>query len=93
MTGMGRQNKHNDVVSEFYNPCLVNSRTYKRAVGYFSSSILANIAIGLTSYLEPGHKIQLLISPELSKDDFEVIKAASFVVPKKLTSSMTILTR
>lgn len=72
------RNKHNDVVSEFYNPCLVNSRTYKRAVGYFSSSILANIAIGLTSYLEPGHKIQLLISPELSKDDFEVIKAASF---------------
>lgn len=72
------RNKHDDVVSEFYNPCLMNSKTYKRAVGYFSSSILANIAIGLSNYLKPGHKIQLLISPELSKDDFEVMKAASF---------------
>jgi superfamily II DNA or RNA helicase len=85
------RNKHNNVVSEFYNPCLVNSKTYKRAVGYFSSSILAKIAIGLTSYLKPGHKIQLLISPELSKDDFEVIKAASFsdqIIQEQLTKKL-----
>ena len=89
------RNKHNDVVSEFYNPCLVNSKTYKRAVGYFSSSILANIAIGLTSYLKPGHKIQLLISPELSKDDFEVIKAASFsdqIIQDQLTNKLNFST-
>jgi hypothetical protein len=85
------RNKHNDVISEFYNPCLLNSKTYKRAVGYFSSSILANIAIGLTSYLKPGHKIQLLISPELSIDDFEVIKAASFseqIIRDQLTEKL-----
>jgi superfamily II DNA or RNA helicase len=89
------RNKHNDVVSEFYNPCLVNSKTYKRAVGYFSSSILANIAIGLTSYLKPGHKIQLLISPELSKNDFEVIKAASFsdqTIQDQLTNKLNFST-
>jgi superfamily II DNA or RNA helicase len=72
------RNKHDDVISDFYNPCLLNSKTYKRAVGYFSSSILANIAIGLSKYLQPGNKIQLLISPEISKEDFEVISAASF---------------
>lgn len=89
------RNKHDDVVSEFYNPCLVNSKTYKRAVGYFSSSILANIAIGLTSYLKPGHKIQLLISPELSKNDFEVIKAASFsdqTIQDQLTNKLNFST-
>jgi len=72
------RNKHDDVVNNFYIPCLLNSYTYMRAVGYFSSSILTNIARGLTSYLSPGHKIQLLISPEISEDDYQVIKHASF---------------
>lgn len=59
------QSKRQNVLEDFYIPCLKEAITYKRAVGYFSSSILLHITEGLGSLAMRGGKIQLLISPTL----------------------------
>lgn len=68
------QSKRQDVLNEFYIPCLHEAVLYKRAVGFFSSSILLYISEGLLSLaLKNGH-MQLLISPSLDNEDYEAIK-------------------
>lgn len=62
------------VVDEFYIPCLKEARVYKRAVGFFSSSILLQISKGLGAIASKGGKIKLLVSPRLSRDDYEAIE-------------------
>lgn len=62
------------VVDDFYIPCLKETRVYKRAVGFFSSSILLQISKGLGAIASKGGKIKLLVSPRLSKDDYEAIE-------------------
>lgn len=63
-----------DVVEDFYIPCLSNSIIYKRAVGFFSSSVLLQLTKGLSSLAKRGGKMQLLISPKLSPQDYEAIE-------------------
>ena len=63
-----------NVVDDFYVPCLKEAKVYKRAVGFFSSSILLQISKGLGSIAKKGGKIKLLVSPRLSKDDYEAIE-------------------
>ena len=63
-----------DIAREFYIPVLKEAVTYKRAVGFFSSSILAMITDGLYElYKNDGH-IMILASPKLSDEDIEAIK-------------------
>ncbi len=65
----------NDSVSEdFYKPILQLSRTYDRAVGFFSSSGLANIATGLLPFIKNGGNIRLIASPILSEEDISAIE-------------------
>jgi len=66
-----------DVIEEFYNPVLAKTVTYKRAVGYFSSKILVEYVRSLKSLIKNEGKIQLLISPFVSVEDFSVIKEAT----------------
>lgn len=68
------QTLNDEVVANFYIPCLKHATHYKRAVGYFSSSILLEISKGLASIALRGGKIDLLIAPTLSKEDYEAIK-------------------
>jgi superfamily II DNA or RNA helicase len=63
-----------NVVNEFYVPVLSEAKIYRRAVGYFSSDILVKISKGIGTLIKNGGSIQLLISPKLSIDDFEVFK-------------------
>ena len=63
-----------EVVSDFYLPCLKEAFIYKRAVGFFSSTILLQISQGLASIASRGGRIQLLVSPRLEKEDYEAIK-------------------
>ena len=64
----------NDCVSEdFYKPILRLSETYDRAVGFFSSSGLANIATGLLPFVKNGGNIRLIASPVLSSEDIAAI--------------------
>lgn len=64
-----------NIVKDFYCPVLGQSVLYKRAVGFFSSTALADISKGLSKLVDNGGKIELVASPYISNDDWEVIKA------------------
>lgn len=63
-----------NVVQDFYIPLLRESVSYKRAVGFFSSSSLVEISKGIADMASEGGKIQIVASPYLSDDDIEAIK-------------------
>lgn len=63
-----------EVVVDFYIPCLEKAVVYKRAVGYFSSNILLQISKGLGAFADNGGKMKLLVSPQLEPEDYEAIK-------------------
>ncbi len=63
-----------NVLRDFYIPCLKEATTYKRAVGFFSSSILLQISYGLGAIATRGGKIKLIVSPKLEKSDYDAIK-------------------
>lgn len=62
-----------NLISDFYIPCLENSKTYDRAVGFFSSTSMAVLADGLMSFVRTGGKMRLVASPQLSEEDIEAI--------------------
>lgn len=63
-----------NVVQKFYVPLLKEAVSYKRAVGFFSSSSLIEISKGIADLASRGGKIQIVASPYLSDDDIEAIK-------------------
>jgi superfamily II DNA or RNA helicase len=63
-----------NVVQDFYIPLLSESVSYKRAVGFFSSSALVEISKGIGKMASEGGKIQIVASPYLSDEDIEAIK-------------------
>lgn len=68
------RSNHHDLLKDFYIPCLKQSVTYDRAVGFFSSSSLALAAQGLTAFVYGGGRIRLVASPHLSPDDICAIE-------------------
>lgn len=63
-----------NVVQKFYLPLLKEAVSYKRAVGFFSSSSLIEISKGIADLASRGGRIQIVASPYLSDDDIEAIK-------------------
>ena len=63
-----------NIIEKFYIPLLERSISYKRAVGFFSSSSLAEIAVGIKKFVENTGKIKLIASPKLSEKDMEDIE-------------------
>lgn len=63
-----------DLVQDFYLPCLRAAVRYSRAVGYFSSHALAAAADGLPDFIAHNGSMRLIASPELSDDDVTAIK-------------------
>lgn len=68
-----RSGKSN-VIGDFYIPVLSHAVKYQRAVGFFSSTALIQIARGISELVSNGGKIQLIVSPRLSKEDIYAIK-------------------
>lgn len=62
------------LVDEFYIPVLDQAVRYYRIAGFFSSSSLAIAAKGIEGLVHNGGKMYLLISPELSDEDYRVIQ-------------------
>lgn len=62
-----------NVIRDFYNPVLKQAVTYKRAVGFFSSSALLSLTAGICGLVENGGSIQMIASPRLSSEDIEAI--------------------
>lgn len=63
-----------NVAKDFYIPLLKVAISYKRAVGFFSSSALVEISKGIAGLIQNGGKIQLVASPYLSDDDVEAMR-------------------
>lgn len=61
------------LVDEFYNPVLSQAVKYYRIAGFFSSSALAIAAKGIEGLINNGGKMLLLVSPELSEEDYRII--------------------
>ncbi|MCI6360605.1 MAG: DEAD/DEAH box helicase family protein [Eubacterium coprostanoligenes] len=56
------------------NPLLSCAKTYKRSVGFFSSSALTFIGKGIVDMAKKGGKVYLATSPKLSDEDTAAIK-------------------
>lgn len=63
-----------NIVKSFYIPLLRLAQTYDRAVGFFSSTILAEIAIGIQEIARKDGRIRIVASPHLFEEDITAIK-------------------
>ena len=62
-----------DVINDFYVPILSNAVMYKRAVGFFNSAAVYEMAIGLRHLVEKQGKMELIVSPRLTEEDIQSI--------------------
>lgn len=72
--GIRYRSSEHDLLHDFYLPCLRESTTYWRAVGYFSSYALAAAANGLPEFIEREGSMRLIASPDLSDEDVDAIQ-------------------
>ena len=63
-----------NVIRDFYMPVLSDAVSYKRAVGFFSSTALIQISKGIADLVANGGKISLIASPRLSEEDIHAIQ-------------------
>ncbi|MGE3795239.1 MAG: DEAD/DEAH box helicase family protein [Dehalococcoidia bacterium] len=64
-----------DLVDDFYLPCLRRATEYDRAVGYFTSGALALAAPALVPFLINGGRMRLVVSPHLTEADVDAMLA------------------
>lgn len=81
------------VADEFMIPALKKAIAYDRAVGFFSSSVLSNIAYGIEGLARNNGRIRLIASPKLSEEDIEAMKKGyrdrEEIVRSALSASIT----
>lgn len=65
--------KQDNISKDFLVPSLSEAQTYRRSVGFFSSSALKSIAPGLGKIASRGGKIQFVASPILSEEDIAAL--------------------
>ena len=63
-----------DFAKDFYTPCMLESIRFDRIACYFSSKALAAYSAGIESYYNRNAKYRLIISKEISEEDFEDIR-------------------
>ena len=74
-TNIKREYRPEDnIVRSFFIPLLSCAVSYKRAVGFFSSTILAETSVGIAKLVKNNGKIKIVASPYLSDDDVLAIK-------------------
>jgi superfamily II DNA or RNA helicase len=64
----------NNLVEEFYNPILKNAMRFDRVSAYFTAKALALYSRGLEHFARQGNKYRLIISKDISTEDYEIIK-------------------
>ena len=80
---------HN-IAEEFLIPALQKATAYDRAVGFFSSTVLASIAYGIEGLARNGGKIRLIASPKLTEEDIEAIKKGYRDREEVITASLSV---
>ncbi|WP_379969631.1 SNF2-related protein [Ectobacillus sp. sgz5001026] len=76
-----------DIAKDFYNPVLYHTISYDRVSGYFSAKALAAYAKGLQGLVQNGGKFRLIISNQISDEDFNLIKVG-YDLRKKLQNNL-----
>ena len=66
-----------DLIRDFYTPCLKQAELYRRAVGYFTSGGLAYAAQGVANLVARHGKMRLIASPYLEENDLEALQQAA----------------
>ena len=61
-------------LKNFYYQTLSNAIKYDRASAFFSAKSISNLAKGIVPFYKNGGKIRLIISSEISEDDYKIIK-------------------
>ena len=67
-----------DPVSGLYRPCLSLAEEYKRAVGYFRSSVFLVIGRTTVEFASRGGKMRLVCSPSIENEDADSISEGYF---------------
>ena len=62
-----------DPVEKFYACCLREAKLYRRAAGYFRSSVFLVVGPAIVSFVRKGGRIELICSPALDAGDVERI--------------------
>jgi superfamily II DNA or RNA helicase len=73
---LGYASGDDDLVRDFYVPCLAAASTYSRAVGYFRSTLYVVVGVAFSDFAMRGGKIRLVCSPHLSPEDIKALDAA-----------------
>lgn len=71
----------------FYNPILRSAIKYDRVSAYFSSKALAMYAEGLECFARKGYKYRLIISKDISEEDYNLIRKG-YKVKKAIIDDM-----
>ena len=66
-----------NITTGFFIPALIESTTYQRIGGLFSSNSLSLAARGISELINNEGKMELIISPILSKQDVQAMKDAT----------------
>lgn len=86
-----RSDMHN-FPRDFLMPVLSQTKLYKRGTGYFSTTSLVQLSIGLFEMSKNGGKMQVVCSPNLDKKDIEAIdfgyKSREEVITQSLLNSI-----
>lgn len=77
-----------DPVQRFYVPCLREASSYRRAVGYFRSSVFVVIGPAIVEFARRGGKIALICSPDLDEADVEQIETGYRQRVERVTASL-----
>ena len=60
---------------KYFQDCLSVSMQYRRAAGYFSSSVFVAADVAMSGFIERGGTIQIVCSPRLLPEDIESINS------------------
>ena len=78
-----------NIAKSFLTPVLKCTKSYKRSVGFFSSSVLQPIVDGIVALARNNGKIQLIASPNLTEDDIQAISTGYEAREKVINASFT----
>lgn len=62
-----------NILEDFYIPALKNSVSYDRSVGYFDAKVLTTAARGLSSFVENGGYMRLIVGATLKEEEYIAI--------------------
>lgn len=88
--GIRYRSEEDNFPRDFLVPALQRTAIYKRAVGFFSSSALIELSVGLCDMAKKGGKICLIASPRLSEEDIEAIRLGYKTKDRAITEALNL---